>query len=78
VAEWTTWGDPIPDQPFERCDLGEPAVAFAVPEHLVAELDPNTPPVPGRSAISSRSVVKVVSSSWAIQAARSSQRHWVQ
>src|SRR5207249_6836 len=38
----------------------------------------NTPPVPGFSASSVSSASKVVSSSCASQAARGSQRHWVQ
>src|SRR5438093_253337 len=38
----------------------------------------NTPPVPGRRATSLSSASKVVKSSWAIQAARRSQRHCVQ
>src|SRR4051794_32164921 len=38
----------------------------------------NTPPVPGTSATSPRSWGNVVSSSWAVQAARINHRHWVQ
>ena len=59
-------------------DVGKAAISLALPDCQAVTGDFEDPPVRGMSATSPRSVPKVESSSCAIQAARSSQWHWVQ
>ena len=78
VTEVALRVDAVANPLLERLGLGEAAVGLALPDlHAVAG-DTEDAPVPGSRQTFPRSSAKVLSSSWASQAARSSHWHWVQ
>ena len=68
----------VPHQPLQLRQVREPTPLAPVPHQRAVHLDPEHPPVAGRSATSPSSRWNVVSSSCWYQAARRSQRHCVQ
>lgn len=70
--------DPVADPLLEHLGLGKTAVGLALPDLHTIATDVEYPPVPGTSDTLPRSSPKVLSSSCASHAARSSHWHWVQ
>jgi hypothetical protein len=76
MAEVAAGFDAIAYALLKDLDVGKAAISLALPDR--SQVISKTPPVRGASATPPRSAPKVESSSCAIQAARSSQWHWVQ
>ena len=78
MAEVLVRADAVPHQLLELLHLREAAAFGARPDQLAADAHLEHPGIPGTSATSPSSAANVVSSSWAVQAARSSHLHLTQ
>ena len=78
VAEIATWVEPVAQAAFESLGVWKPAIGLALPNRLAVIGDFEDPAGSRRERHLAELGPDVESSFCASQAARSSQRHWVQ